>query len=736
MIGAVHHPTTTSTTAILGSRRFLALAASRPQRCSGPPFSFQAAAIGRPWSAGVATSFGCAENVPGRNRMGRGRSESRRRSRERWRSAWRSRSRRRGGREPTRRRGSLRLRSRGVARAATRRSERPQGRAGAGLFTFTPRAGPRDARSAAPPELTFTSLEGLWRLEAASGPLVGFIKDRMLCWDSTYAIGRGDEVTLLSILPDDCVHMTIDNSSVGEPDDTFVALYEHGPPPRLCWDDGDCWFRLGSEAADRHWDYLVDMGKKGESVVRDCSSGGVLELLCGGVADSGAAGREREPLPASPALPSMRPPSAQRPPASPVPASRRTPPSGASREPTTPLASAPTTPLSAASREPTTPPPSAPATPPSAQVRLPTPSPLASATNTGGQADAQPRQPQQTQPQPRLPGIPGRCRRKCAPGTCAPGPCLTGMCRRQHPSVSQPPAKPAAAQPEAVTRRDVGPQLAGDSVASVSGGATALAGAAAADAEATPAAARQAQGARAASGSVALTSAPLVTAGGAAAPAGASAIARDPEDAGQVARLLVHGLIRVLMKRRAQGKGALPLNQVDQEFMARWKKPFDFTAAGESTAVSLLQKWSHKVSLARIGNVDSVMLYRASRDDYRARLYDGLVGAEPGQDAGPRAAAGSPGAAAHEIHEWEYWPQNNLGVRARSEPRLDAERIGRVFCPGELFRVNRIERGSDGIVFLGLADERGWLFDRKPGVGAMCRRVAADAGHARPPSSK
>ena len=304
------------------------------------------------------------------------------------------------------------------------------------------------------------------------------------------------------------------------------------------------------------------------------------------------------------------------------------------------------------------------------------------------------------------------------------------MCRRQHPSVSQPPAKPAAAQPEAVTRRDVGPQLAGDSVASVSGGATALAGAAAADAEATPAAARQAQGARAASGSVALTSAPLVTAGGAAAPAGASAIARDPEDAGTVARLLVHGLIRVLMKRRAQGKGALPLNLVDQEFRAYWKKPFDFTAAGESTAVSLLQKWSDRVLLAHIGNVPSVMLYS------RARLDDLLVGAEPGQDAGPRAAAGSPGAAAREIHVWEYRPQNFLGVRARSEPRLDAERIGRVFCPGELFRVNRIERGSDGIVFLGLADEPGWLFDCKPGVGAMCRRVAADAGHARPPSSK
>ena len=59
---------------------------------------------------------------------------------------------------------------RGVASASTpatmgRRRGRPQGRVSAGQITLTPRAGPRDARGAAPPELTFTSLEGLWRLE-------------------------------------------------------------------------------------------------------------------------------------------------------------------------------------------------------------------------------------------------------------------------------------------------------------------------------------------------------------------------------------------------------------------------------------------------------------------------------------------------------------------------------------------------------------------------------------------
>jgi len=73
------------------------------------------------------------------------------------------------------------------------------------------------------------------------------------------------------------------------------------------------------------------------------------------------------------------------------------------------------------------------------------------------------------------------------------------------------------------------------------------------------------------------------------------------------------------------------------------------------------------------------------------------------------------------ISHWMYSPEVMAPIATRSVPELDGQRLVHRLQPGEVFAVSE-ERESDGIVFLRLADGRGWLFDRKPGVGAMCVR--------------
>lgn len=65
---------------------------------------------------------------------------------------------------------------------------------------------------------------------------------------------------------------------------------------------------------------------------------------------------------------------------------------------------------------------------------------------------------------------------------------------------------------------------------------------------------------------------------------------------------------------------------------------------------------------------------------------------------------------------------------------VDGPRSGDLLHPGEVFRVSEEhpDPAGSGAILLRLADGRGWLFDRKPGVGTMCspleleRPVAAD----------
>merc|ERR1719329_878004 len=70
--------------------------------------------------------------------------------------------------------------------------------------------------------------------------------------------------------------------------------------------------------------------------------------------------------------------------------------------------------------------------------------------------------------------------------------------------------------------------------------------------------------------------------------------------------------------------------------------------------------------------------------------------------------------------KWRYAPQNGKDVNLRAGPSVNAERTGGVLRPGNEFDVADTELGEGGVLFLKLADGRGWVFDHLPGKGEMC----------------
>jgi len=76
-------------------------------------------------------------------------------------------------------------------------------------------------------------------------------------------------------------------------------------------------------------------------------------------------------------------------------------------------------------------------------------------------------------------------------------------------------------------------------------------------------------------------------------------------------------------------------------------------------------------------------------------------------------------------HEfWRYQPPDGIGVRIRTEPDIDGETTNEILEPGTAFAVDKQQRGDDGILYLRLADGRGWIMESKPGVGVMCVQAA------------
>ena len=73
--------------------------------------------------------------------------------------------------------------------------------------------------------------------------------------------------------------------------------------------------------------------------------------------------------------------------------------------------------------------------------------------------------------------------------------------------------------------------------------------------------------------------------------------AKDDSDSDTLAKMLVQGVVRVLQNRQKANRGPLPLGELEDEFKALWKVPFNLQQAGEKDAVSFLQKWSNKVEM-------------------------------------------------------------------------------------------------------------------------------------------
>ncbi|CAK0865741.1 unnamed protein product, partial [Prorocentrum cordatum] len=75
---------------------------------------------------------------------------------------------------------------------------------------------------------------------------------------------------------------------------------------------------------------------------------------------------------------------------------------------------------------------------------------------------------------------------------------------------------------------------------------------------------------------------------------------------------------------------------------------------------------------------------------------------------------------------WICQPARRRPVPILESPHIGAEKTGYKMHPQETFKVVEIEAGAGAdasVLFLRLADGRGWLFDEHPDLGRMCSRV-------------
>lgn len=84
---------------------------------------------------------------------------------------------------------------------------------------------------------------------------------------------------------------------------------------------------------------------------------------------------------------------------------------------------------------------------------------------------------------------------------------------------------------------------------------------------------------------------------------------------------------------------------------------------------------------------------------------------------------------------WRYDAGDSTPLVVRETPEMGGRKTDTVLQPGEVFCVSQEQAGEDGVLFLQLADGRGWAFDRKPGVGTMCERHKEQQSAEAPPSN-
>jgi len=73
------------------------------------------------------------------------------------------------------------------------------------------------------------------------------------------------------------------------------------------------------------------------------------------------------------------------------------------------------------------------------------------------------------------------------------------------------------------------------------------------------------------------------------------------------------------------------------------------------------------------------------------------------------------------LSSWRVTFSGNLGIRSMPHA-FEAQIPGAVLHSGEVFNVTQELQGVDGVLFLKLADGRGWVFDSWAGEGSVCMR--------------
>lgn len=71
---------------------------------------------------------------------------------------------------------------------------------------------------------------------------------------------------------------------------------------------------------------------------------------------------------------------------------------------------------------------------------------------------------------------------------------------------------------------------------------------------------------------------------------------------------------------------------------------------------------------------------------------------------------------------WRYCPSDGRHLDIRSEPNIDGARSLNCLGAGDVFCARQEKQGAGNVLYLELADGRGWVFDHKPGFGRMCER--------------
>lgn len=96
-------------------------------------------------------------------------------------------------------------------------------------------------------------------------------------------------------------------------------------------------------------------------------------------------------------------------------------------------------------------------------------------------------------------------------------------------------------------------------------------------------------------------------------------------------------------------------------------------------------------------------------------------------------AAISPGKS--QVNTWRVAFSGNLGIRSMPHA-FEAQIPGAFLQGGELFGVTEELQGVDGVLFLKLADGRGWVFNSWPGEGDVCVRAEQRAEHQLPQTTR